>query len=366
MTDFFDRKEEVIDLKLTRHGRYLFSRGQLYPEYYAFFDDDIIYDAAYGPHSDEPQNDSVKRIREDTPRIKVQNIIGGVESNLKLILEPLQNNMIYGSDEQMLNLQEEIKNKSQESRERVHSLSEPLGKSKPNTIHMPAWDIRFPKASLNTSDVNYSGSNNELFSTRIPQLGVTHEIQTYIEKEDISIFGLADEDVTLAGGPLAMAEATRTTQDPKIISEIYPSQAAGTDNIDGLFVTGKEKYLFLEVSETNVDFTSENFDIEVFEVTQVSGSDEVLTQKYFFNRENELPINAGETIIGNNFPNLDDSYVEYWFDIGVDKEIEPFIYCELGYNEVKQDIYAELEIDMSCPEVEKDLVYDDTVEEEPC
>ena len=104
----------------------------------------------------------------------------------------------------------------------------------------------------------------------------------------------------------------------------------------------------------------------MFEVTQVDGEDEVLTQKYFFSRQEQTPTNANETIIGNNFPTLDDSYVEYWFDIEVDKEIESFIYCELGYNEVKKDIYSELEIYMSCPEVEKDLVYDDTVEEEPC
>jgi hypothetical protein len=366
VAEFFNRKEEVIDLKLTRHGRYLLSRGQLLPEYYAFFDDDIVYDAAYGPHSDEPQNDSVKRIREDTPRIKVQNIIGGVESDLSLILEPLQDNLSYGADGQLINLQGDLNKTSQATREKIHSLPQPLGKSKSNTIHMPAWDIRFPMAALSSSNVNYSGSNNELYSARIPQLSTQHEIQTYIEKEDISIFGLADEDVTIAGGPLAMAEASRTKIDPQILSDIFPSQTENQDNIDGAFVTGKEKYLFLEVSETNVDFTSENFDIEVFEVTQVSGSDEVLTQKYFFSRQEELGLNASETTIGNNFPSLDDSYVEYWFDVEVDKEIEPFIYCELGYSEVKKDIYAELEIDMTCPDIEKDLVYDDTVEEEPC
>ena len=338
----------------------------LKPEYYAFFDDDIIYDAAYGPHSDEAQNDSVKRIREDTPRIKVQNIIGGVESDLNLILEPLQDNLAYGSDGHLMNLQKDMNKTSQAVREKIHSLPQPLGKSKPSTKHMPSWDIRFPMAPLSSSNVNYSGGNNELSVARIPQLGAQHEIHTYIEKEDISSFGLADEDVTVAGWPLAMAQASRTKFDPQILSDIFPSTSDAPGTIDGLFVTGKERYVFLEVSETNVDFTSENFDIEVFEVTQVDGEDEVLTQKYFFSRQEQTPTNANETIIGNNFPTLDDSYVEYWFDIEVDKEIESFIYCELGYNEVKKDIYSELEIDMSCPEVEKDLVYDDTVEEEPC
>ena len=40
---FFNRKEEVIDLQLTPHGKYLLSKGKLKPAYYAFFDDDIFF-----------------------------------------------------------------------------------------------------------------------------------------------------------------------------------------------------------------------------------------------------------------------------------------------------------------------------------
>ncbi len=40
---FFDKKEDVLDIKLTPYGRHLLSRGKLMPMYYAFLDDDIIY-----------------------------------------------------------------------------------------------------------------------------------------------------------------------------------------------------------------------------------------------------------------------------------------------------------------------------------
>ena len=42
--EFFDKKEEVLDVQLTEYGKYLLSTGRMRPVYYAFFDDDILYD----------------------------------------------------------------------------------------------------------------------------------------------------------------------------------------------------------------------------------------------------------------------------------------------------------------------------------
>ena len=41
---FFDKKEDVMEIELTPHGRYLLSQGKLMPAFYAFLDDDILYD----------------------------------------------------------------------------------------------------------------------------------------------------------------------------------------------------------------------------------------------------------------------------------------------------------------------------------
>ena len=65
---FFNKKEEVIEIELTSFGKTLHSRGRLKPAYYAFFDDDVIYDGAYGS-SDE---DADTRIRVNTPRRRIQ------------------------------------------------------------------------------------------------------------------------------------------------------------------------------------------------------------------------------------------------------------------------------------------------------
>ena len=41
---FFDDKEEVIHFELTSYGRHLLSLGRLKPHFYAFYDDDVLYE----------------------------------------------------------------------------------------------------------------------------------------------------------------------------------------------------------------------------------------------------------------------------------------------------------------------------------
>ena len=43
-----NKKEEVLDIELTPYGKYLLANGKMKPAYYAFFDDNIMYDAEYG------------------------------------------------------------------------------------------------------------------------------------------------------------------------------------------------------------------------------------------------------------------------------------------------------------------------------
>ncbi len=78
--EFFNKKEEVIDIKLTQFGKNLLARGAFKPVFYQFFDDDIIYNSNYGGF-DEHQNSSEIRIIEETPKLKTQSLTLGVETN---------------------------------------------------------------------------------------------------------------------------------------------------------------------------------------------------------------------------------------------------------------------------------------------
>jgi hypothetical protein len=40
---FFDKKEEVLEFKLTEYGKRKLQLGRLNPTFYAFFDDDVLY-----------------------------------------------------------------------------------------------------------------------------------------------------------------------------------------------------------------------------------------------------------------------------------------------------------------------------------
>ncbi len=82
---FFNKKEDVLDIELTQFGKYLLSQGEFEPVYYAFYDDEIIYDAQYCGISAETgsnQNLAEARIKE-VPRPKAQHVFSGLEEKIK-------------------------------------------------------------------------------------------------------------------------------------------------------------------------------------------------------------------------------------------------------------------------------------------
>ena len=84
--EFFNQKEEVLDVQLTEYGKYLLSIGRLRPAYYAFFDDDILYDVS-GSGFTEDQNNANPRILNNTPRLKVAPTRTGAETRVDSFLD---------------------------------------------------------------------------------------------------------------------------------------------------------------------------------------------------------------------------------------------------------------------------------------
>jgi len=60
MADIFDKKQEVLDVILTREGREFMAKSKFKPAYYEFYDADIVYEA----NNNETQNASKDRIKE--------------------------------------------------------------------------------------------------------------------------------------------------------------------------------------------------------------------------------------------------------------------------------------------------------------
>ena len=130
MSEFFNKKEEVLDIQLTQYGKYLLSQGKLDPKFYAFFDDDIIYDASYGDVV-EDQNQTQVRIFE-SPRMKAQYMFYGAETKIHEI-----NRLMRSSSE---NYDDALK--IQNTPEKSLVMQYPLGSTDADKDKAPAWNLR--------------------------------------------------------------------------------------------------------------------------------------------------------------------------------------------------------------------------------
>jgi len=224
---FFDRKEEVLEVQLTPHGRYLLSLGEFTPTFYSFFDDDIIYDSQYIGYS-EAQNITEERIKEAARN----------HCQINYRTAELDASNVYVYDGR--NLQNYF--------EREYSLTSELGISDYYSENAPAWDIDFLKGKMSTSNMIYSGSGPNY---RIPQ--VNTEYVTYKK-----IAGNNDP------GP-----------DPLFHDEDLRDITTYKQN----FVEIRKDFLLLEIDEANTASQRENFEIEIFRVeedTEGATSTEVL------------------------------------------------------------------------------------------
>jgi len=149
--EFFDQKEEVIDIELTELGRQRLSMGMLKPAFYAFYDDDIIYDGNYGPGNDI-QKDIENRIIKKTPRVKPNTIFNSVDDSIRKIegqfkeidpTEALDYHLNIKSVEERFPL---IPDKKTE-----YLLPLPIGTSEGGNQSAPSWEINFLQSELSSS-----------------------------------------------------------------------------------------------------------------------------------------------------------------------------------------------------------------------
>ncbi|MHA2403840.1 MAG: hypothetical protein ACXADH_12670, partial [Candidatus Kariarchaeaceae archaeon] len=141
---FFDSKEEVLDIQLTQYGRHLLSKGVFKPVYYAFFDENILYDANYGGIS-ETKNEAEIRIQDDTPSLRTQTAFVGRE---EFLFDDLVNSLVT-NDPQRINI---------DSYEGLNVLTNPLGTSTLDSTKTPAITIQFLEGEITGLKNNLTGN----------------------------------------------------------------------------------------------------------------------------------------------------------------------------------------------------------------
>ena len=157
--EFFNKKEEVIDLQLTQYGKYLLSLGKFKPVFYAFYDENIVYDSNYAGYS-ETQNEAEGRIQNNTPNTKVIHNFHSIEDDMVRAVE-IKNS----GDPELAQLM------LQQTPEKSQILVNPLGNSDMASDKAPAWTISLLGGEIltgsTTPTLTLSGSETVL---NIPQI----------------------------------------------------------------------------------------------------------------------------------------------------------------------------------------------------
>ena len=323
MATFLNKKERVYDIKLTSYGRYLLSIGTFKPMYYAFFDDNIIYDARYAhtasdgnymvPLHIEGQNNVNKRIKQETVYLESQTLFRDVGDTLS------------NTEEETITY-DDLTPTQRTPAEDIFKFESAIGDAMmeggPRVV--PAWKVLMLNGRMSSSYYRTSPTKTPpaglpatetvardgiILNSHIPQLNITASYTLKVVEPELSINPTNVRDVVNVSKTFADNKAIRLEMDDSVI--------------------------YLE--EVNTQTLTENFDIEVFEVE--SGSitvgtntfyDPIFHRKYF---EKKIPqIENGfmlmEAPLDNEVQNLTTSSVEYYFDVLRDKSIDRDLACQ--------------------------------------
>lgn len=297
---FFNPKEEVIEIELTQYGKHLLSKGKWKPAYYAFYDDDIIYDGKYAGLI-ETTSEAVERIKE-APRTKTQYVFTGIEEQVKKNLQLIKDSKELLTSSKLL-----------PKEEKHYALTQPLGKSTLGERKSPAFLLNALKGHISSSTTFQTGEQPNL---KIPKIF----LEDTIYKRKIQKFN------------------------PDFNYSFY-----GTENVnrtrvfeDGNLITIEQDYILLELLEKNVDNLNKNYDIELFLVEEDENGIENFTQLHFDevkeNYKNGILMDSEEDDITLSEKKAEEESIRMsdpyratnFFDILVDNQIREDILCEMS------------------------------------
>jgi len=233
MADIFDRKEEVLDIVLTRKGRESMSMGTFKPVYYEFYDTDIIYDA----DNSELQNTSSERIKEGLYQKATVSLFsnistpGGFNAGQGIVVPPPLLSPLPAMN-----------------------LKNPLGTYAIGTQNAPAWSIKFNEGRYLTGNDAFSISEKNIVLTDI-------------------------NNTVISSGTLAGVETNEERIPQFYVNVKYKlyqlkQKIKGGGVLTNLYFDNNNEDLFLSIEEENVFSSGESpeFDIEIYAVDNNLGN----------------------------------------------------------------------------------------------
>tara|TARA_Y100000310_G_scaffold341903_1_gene442801 strand:- start:757 stop:1782 length:1026 start_codon:yes stop_codon:yes gene_type:complete len=308
--EFFNAKEEVIDLQLTQYGRHMLSKGKFKPAYYSFFDEDVLYNIEIQGATEE-QNITHERIAKAWSADTAGALPGSPRMKSQISFHSLEKEFLNNYNK-VLSGQEEQGGKSQQPTPiKNYALPAPIGTSDINKDPAPAFSVKFLQGQL-TETVSYidlkenSGGRNLL---KIPQLGT---------------------DLTIEYIPLETLESEKfyEAEDPSAMSF-------------GVVTKSEEMFIFIKFLEENAPYQKKNFDVEVFEVIKEKHENDTTTEHLRSLGFVPIPdVTKQFDFINNPLPDIMQDNVEYYFDVYVDDEIEETI-CRLDPDKFNRGVFAD-------------------------
>ena len=322
---FLDRKEQVLELQMTQYGKSLLSRGSFKPVYYAFFDDDVVYDSEYMSTGADIAATSTSLENSTTTSDRIKKAIrpepqynyAGVETNINRLQKEYTFTTLQDGDssgnlspeywtvatadelplEEILSLLTNAPNPI----DNYYSLGLPMGTSEYNSSKAPAFNLNFHGGEIADTVTFFTGSGGLL---KIPQL----EVEAVYEAQ-IHAALTTDQD---------------TTQNLDQETENVSITKFETDNS---FIRLEKDHVLIDMTELNSLFQNENFDIEVYEIESgvgfigsSVGVQENLRPLFFIKKDmqNDQLYDVGSVDLQNSTQ----SNVEYYFEVTVDEEIQ--------------------------------------------
>ena len=255
---FFDKKQDVIDIKLTQFGKNLLARGGFRPVYYRFFDDGILYNSEKAGFT-ETQNRATQRV-EECPRIRTQYLVAGVETRYDFQQDMIETGSITTFMQMSRNQDPLLADKI---------CKYPLHNSKINSQENPNFSANVIKNSLSSSSDTLNAKGVLL---NIPQLNFT------------SSYGL-------------LVDRSNQKEVPQELLEYQYYMDLVADEVEFLDkskVIIEKDDIVIDLEERGVLDNLRNFEIEIFEIDE----DDKLIRM------------------------LDEEDVEKFFEIKVDEQVE--------------------------------------------
>ena len=331
MAKILDKKEQVFDLEITPHGKYLLSTGEFKPVYYGFYDDNVLYDGEYAGIT-EAQSQIQQRIKEETVYLGTLTRQDSADDAVSTLRD---REFDRSTGKRDVYYETDIFPSLYQPQKTV--LRNELGDAylEGDTNVAPAWKAVAMSGRINTITEKDTRNNID-----VPQINITMSYTLETEEFDV----------------------TSTFDRESVNSFVMTSKLFA----DGKVVSLKGDNLMVYLEENNTALLTENFDIEVFEIDEGAVSSEhginitpgqpsdAFLRKYFL-RDYERVEGGLYTpqAVNNEVVAMNATYTtgsaRYYFDLRTDQQINAATACKSAELFNRNSYYIDL--DFECEDV---------------